>query len=353
MSDWDSSRDDEVAKEEGLRQAALEAEKRGTYGDLVPEGEGENTAYAPGPTTPEATTATAAAAAATGGEAPTRQATLWGDAWRQLRKNPLFLISSVVVLFFTIMAIAPGLFTNQDPRFCDLSHSVETPSASHWFGYDVQGCDYFARVVHGARVSMTIGVLVVLVEGVISLFLGAIAGYYGGLTDSIIARFADIIFAIPITLGGIVILSALQERGVIQVALVLVLLGWPLMMRLVRSSVLSVKEADYVQAGRSLGAGDFRLLRTHILPNAIAPAIVYGTITVGIIIAAEAALSFIGAGLQLPEISWGLQIGGAQNRIATSPHLLLFPASFLSILVLSFILMGDALRDALDPKLRR
>lgn len=353
MTDKDSSRNGDLAKEEGLREAALEAERRGTYGNIVPEGESEDTAYAPGPSTPESTVATTAAVAATGGEAPSRQATLWGDAWRQLRKNPLFVISFALVVLFTVMAIAPGLFTNRDPKLCDLSNSVESPSASHWFGYDVQGCDYFARVVYGARVSMTIGFLVVIVEGVIALFLGSVSGYYGGLIDSVIARFADIIFAIPITLGGIVLLSALNERGVVQVALVLVLLGWPLMMRLVRSSVLSVKEADYVQAARSLGAGDVRLLRTHILPNAIAPAIVYGTITVGIIIAAEAALSFIGAGLQLPEISWGLQIAGAQTRIATSPHLLLFPSAFLSILVLSFILMGDALRDALDPKLRR
>ena len=291
--------------------------------------------------------------AATGGEAPLRQATLWSDAWKQLRKNPLFVISGILILIFSLMAIAPSIFTDQDPRFCDLSHSVERPSRGHIFGYDVQGCDYFAKVVHGARVSMIIGFLVVSVEGLIALTLGSIAGYYGKGFDAIIARFADIIFAIPIILGGIVILSALQERGLVQVALVLILLGWPTMMRLLRASVLSVKEMDYVQAARALGASDFRILVRHILPNGMAPVIVYGTITVGITIAAEAALSFIGVGLQLPAISWGLMISTAETRILTSPHLLLFPALFLSLLVLSFILMGDALRDALDPKLKR
>jgi ABC-type dipeptide/oligopeptide/nickel transport system permease subunit len=151
---------------------------------------------------------------------------------------------------------------------------------------------------------------------------------------------------------GIVILSLLQKRGLWQVSLVLIVLGWPTMLRLLRSAVLSAKEQDYVDAARALGASDFRIITRHILPNAMAPVIVYATITVGVIISAEAALSFLGVGLQLPAISWGLMIAGAQTRILNSPHLLLFPGAFLSMTVFSFILMGDALRDALDPKLR-
>jgi oligopeptide transport system permease protein len=291
--------------------------------------------------------------AATAGEAPLRQASLWGDAWRQLRRNPLFVVSSLLIVVFAAMAIRPQLFTSVDPRLCDLAHSVEPPSAEHWFGYDIQGCDYYSRVIYGTRVSMAIGLLVVGVSAVIAIVLGAAAGYYGGLIDSLVARIADIVFAIPVILGGIVILSALGDRGLLQVSLVLVFLGWPTIMRLMRSAVLTAKEMDYVQAARALGARDLRVMRVHILPNAIAPVIVYSTINVGIIISAEAALSFIGVGLQLPAISWGLQISDAEVRVLTSPHLLFFPAAFLVTLVLSFILMGDALRDALDPKLRR
>jgi len=187
---------------------------------------------------------------------------------------------------------------------------------------------------------------------IIAVILGSLAGYYGRFLDTIIARITDIWFAIPTILGGIVILSLLQERGLWQVSLVLIVLGWPTMLRLLRSAVLSAKEQEYVDAARALGASDFRIITRHILPNAIAPVIVYATITVGVIISAEAALSFLGVGLQLPAISWGLMISVAQTRILQSPHLLLFPGAFLSLTVFSFILMGDALRDALDPKLR-
>jgi oligopeptide transport system permease protein len=294
----------------------------------------------------------AAAATASVGELPGRQASLWSDAWRQLRRSPLFIVSTAFIVLFVIMAIAPGLFTNQDPRDCDLSRSLMRPSPGHPFGYDIQGCDYYSRVVHGARVSIVIGVVVSGAATLIGVALGASAGYYGGRLDTVITRLTDIWFAIPLILGAIVILTTFGERGLAQVSLVLIILGWTTILRLMRSAVLSVKELDYVQAARALGASNLRILRRHILPNAVAPVIVYGTITVGIVIAAEATLSFLGVGLQLPAISWGLMISTAQTRILRAPHLLLFPAAFLSITVFSFILLGDALRDALDPKLR-
>jgi ABC-type dipeptide/oligopeptide/nickel transport system permease subunit len=297
--------------------------------------------------------ATAAATAVEGG-ASTYQASLWGDAWRQLRKNPLFLIAATLLLVFIAMAIAPGLFTSIDPagKFCDLGNSVDRPSRGHWFGYDIQGCDYYTRVVYGTRVSLTIGLLVVGVDVAIAIVFGSIAGFFGRFWDGTLSRIADIWFALPTTLAAIVFLSVVGERGLLQVSAVLIFLGWPTLMRLMRSSVLAGKEADYVQAARALGASNWRILRVHILPNGVAPVIVYATITVGIIISAEAALSFLGVGLQLPAISWGLMISKAQNRILASPHLLLFPAVFLSLLVLCFIIIGDTLRDALDPRLR-
>lgn len=281
-----------------------------------------------------------------------RRASLWADAWRELRSNPIFLIAALLILVLGVMAAFPSLFTDTNPQACSLSNSLKRPSSEHWFGTDLQGCDYYARTVYGARVSMLIGVSVTFFAVIIALIFGSIAGYYGGIIDTLIARLTDVWFAIPTILGGIVILSVLGERGLPEVSLVLVALGWPTMLRLMRSSVLSVRDADYVDAARTLGANDFRIIARHILPNAIAPVIVYATISVGVIISAEAALSFLGVGLQLPAISWGLMINTAQTRILTAPHLLLFPGAFLSVTVFSFILMGDALRDALDPKLR-
>lgn len=280
-----------------------------------------------------------------------RSNSLWGDAWRQLRRSPMFIVSGLLIVIFIVMAAFPGLFTSADPDLCTLSNSVKPPTGDHIFGFDVQGCDYYARTIYGARISVSIGLVVTLFATLIAVIFGTLAAYYGGLLDSIIARIADIWFAMPFILGGIVILSVL-DHSFKNVALVLVLLGWPTTLRLMRSSVLSVRESDYVEAARSLGATDLRIMVRHILPNAMAPVIVYATIQVGVVISAEAALSFLGVGLQLPAISWGLMINTAQNRITSAPHLLLFPGAFLSVAVFSFILMGDALRDALDPKLR-
>lgn len=306
-----------------------------------------------------------------------RRASLRADAWRQLRRNPVFVVAGTLVLVMAVMAVWPGLFTSADPRQCDLANFLERPSREHVFGYDAQGCDYYARVVHGARVSMTVGLTVTVFAGVIAVVLGSVAGYYGGVLDTLIARLTDVWFAIPVVLGGVVVLGVLRDPdpeghfliaalvaffdlvdglvdvdGLGRVVFVLVLLGWPTMLRLMRSSVLSVRETEYVEAARALGASDLRIVSRHILPNAIAPLVVYATISVGIIVAAEATLSFLGVGLQLPAISWGLMISTAQSRILQAPHLLLFPGLFLSVTVLSFILLGDALRDALDPKLR-
>lgn len=300
-----------------------------------------------------------AAVTAAAGDAPLRQASLWGDAWRSLRKNPFFVIPVILLIVYTVMAIRPQLFTDGDPLACNVRNNIvdgklliRGPTEGHPFGFDIQGCDYYTRVIYGARVSLTIGLLTVFFSSLIAVTLGALGGFYGGWIDGLIARFADIIFAVPLTLGGIIVLNTMDSRGVGQVSFALLLFIWPTTMRLMRSSVLSVKEMDYVAAARALGGSDWRILRRHILPNGMAPVIVYSTITVGIIIATEATLSFLGVGLQLPAVSWGLMISGAQFRILEYPHLLFFPAAFLVVLVFSFILLGDALRDALDPRLR-
>ncbi|NDL59261.1 ABC transporter permease [Phytoactinopolyspora mesophila] len=279
-------------------------------------------------------------------------ASLWGDAWKQLRRNPFFVISALLVVLFVVMAIAPQLFTGTDPRSCDLSRSLERPSADHWFGFDLQGCDYYARVIYGARASIAIGLAVMFLSAFVAVVLGLVAGYYGKVQDAIISRFADLVFALPFLLGAIVFLSVIERRAIPQVAGVLIVFSWPIMTRIMRSSVMSAKNADYVSAAKVLGGSDYRIMRKHILPNSLAPLVVYSTVFVGLIIAAEASLTFLGVGLQLPSISWGLQLAGARARIMTDPHLLFFPGVFVALTVFAFVLMGDALRDALDPKLR-
>lgn len=280
------------------------------------------------------------------------EAGLWSDAWRQLRRNPLFVVPAIVIVVLTVMALWPQLFTSADPRACNLSRSVVRPSAEHWFGFDLQGCEYYARVIYGARTSISVGLLTTAGTTLIAITLGSIAGYYGGIVDTLLARLTDIVFGIPLILGAIVLLTVMPRRGVGELALVLMLFSWPPMLRIMRSQVLSVRATDYVEAARALGASDLRLLRRHVLPNAISPVITYATVFFGVVIVAEAALSFLGAGLQLPAISWGLMISVARTRILQTPHLLAFPALFLSVTVFSFMLLGDALRDALDPRLR-
>ena len=282
-----------------------------------------------------------------------RRASLWSDAWRQCKKRPLFWFCSIIIMVLIAMAIAPSLFTGADPRACSLTNSQIRPfTDGYWLGTDVQGCDYYAQVVYGTRISIAVGVLVTLGAAIVAIVGGSIAGYYGGFIDTVIARISDVWFSIPTILGGIVLLTVLPDRNIYTVSLVLIVFGWPTMLRLVRSSVLSVKETDYVDAARALGASDFRIITKHILPNALTPLIVYSAITVGVVIAAEATLTFLGVGVRLPSISWGLMISAADNRIFQAPHLLFVPGAVLSVTVFAFILLGDVLRDALDPKLR-
>lgn len=284
----------------------------------------------------------------------TRQASLWSDAWRQLRRNPVFVVASLLLVVLAVMAIFPQLFTRTDPLSCNLANSRGGPGTNGaWFGYDLQGCDYYANIIYGVRVSMAIGLLVVGGALIVGVVLGALAGFYGGWFDAVMSRLTDIFFGLPLILGAIILLSAFTgDRGLPQVALALIAFGWMTILRLLRSSVIAVKSSDYVLAARALGANDWRIITTHILPNAIAPVLVYSTIAIGGIIAAEATLSFLGIGLQRPSISWGLQINEARAFVRTSPFLLLIPSAFLSVTVLCFIMLGDALRDALDPKLR-
>ena len=277
---------------------------------------------------------------------------LWTDAWHDLRRNPVFVGAGLLILLLAIVAAFPGLFTSLDPRFCELKNSNLGRSPGHLFGYNQQGCDVFARTIYGARPSILVGVLVTAGVLLLGGTIGAIAGFYGGIVDTLLSRVTDIFFAIPLVLGAIVFLSSFPTRNLWTVVSALAILGWTQIARIMRGSVISVKEADFVVAARALGAGNRRILTRHILPNAIAPVIVVATISLGIFIVAEATLSFLGIGLPPSTVSWGNDISDAQVSLRSAPHVLLYPAAALSLTVLSFIMLGDAVRDALDPRLR-
>ncbi|MGK5637918.1 ABC transporter permease [Streptomyces sp. URMC 126] len=277
---------------------------------------------------------------------------LWSDAWHDLRRNPVFLLSALVIAFLLLITVWPGLVAGGNPLQCDLAKSQEGSQPGHPFGFDAQGCDVFTRTIHGARASITVGVCATAGSALLGSVLGGLAGFYGGWWDALLSRFADVFFGIPIILGGLVFLSVVTGGSVWPVVGFIVLLGWPQISRIARGAVVAAKQHDYVQAARALGAGDRRLLLRHIAPNAVAPVIVVATIALGTYIALEATLSFIGVGLKPPTVSWGIDISNASNQIRNAPHMLLWPAGFLSVTVLAFIMLGDAVRDALDPRLR-
>ena len=285
-----------------------------------------------------------------------RTRSLLADAWHDLRRNPVFLISAALILLIVTMAVFPSLFTSADPRLCQLSRQHGAPSGEALFGYNFQGCDVFARTVYGARASITVGLLGVAIAGILALVIGMGAGYFGGWIDAVLSRVIDIVLGIPYLLAAIVLARRLTagrgDPGLVPVVLVLGVLGWTQAARVLRASVISAKQQDYVAAARMLGASHLRIMRRHILPNAMTPLVVVLTLAMGGFIAAEATLSFLGVGLRDPAISWGIDIANAQLHVREASLPLIAPASFLGVTVLAFIMLGDAVRDALDPKLR-
>lgn len=284
----------------------------------------------------------------------TKVSSLWADAWRAMRGRPLFWLSAVMLLIIAFVGIFPQLLTNEPPdNDCHLANSNGSPDAGHPMGFTKQGCDVFARVVYGAQASLTVGVVATVVVVLIGVVLGALAGFYGGIFDGLISRATDIFFAIPFVLGAIVLLSVFQGTpNAVIVALIIAIFGWPQTARITRGAVLEARAAEYVTASIALGVTRFRVLLKHVLPNAIAPVIVVGTVSLGIFIVAEATLSYLGVGLPPSVMSWGNDIAQAQVSIRTAPMTLFYPAAALSLTVLSFLMLGDVVRDALDPKER-
>ncbi|WP_432622707.1 ABC transporter permease [Bifidobacterium sp.] len=278
---------------------------------------------------------------------------MWADAWRTLRRNPLFIISGLLIVFIVFVALFPGVFTKQDPNYCTLEHSLEPASAGHPFGFDVQGCDVYTRVVYGTRTSLSVGILSTLLVVLVGTLVGAIAGFFGGWVDALLSRIIDIFMALPMLLGAIVVLQMFRTNSSIwKVVLVLALFGWVSTARIARGAVMESKNLEFNTASTALGSTPMRNLFRHILPNSLAPIIVVGTTSLGSYIVSEATLSFLGIGLPTTTVSWGGDISSAQSLLRSDPMVLFYPSVALAITVLAFIMMGDAVKDALDPKSR-
>ncbi|MVA75120.1 ABC transporter permease subunit [Auraticoccus sp. F435] len=289
---------------------------------------------------------------------------LWSEAFRTLRRRPSVVAASVVVLFFAVVALVPGLFTAKDPRRCDIGESRLTPQglgAEHPLGTNVRGCDVWAQVIHGAQPSLLLAFVVVGASVLIGLVLGTLSGYYLGWVDALTSRLVEVFLVIPLLLAALLALSLFrnvdlgtgQLASILQPALVLTAFGWMGYTRYVRASVLEARNLDYVTAATVLGASDLRVMFRHVLPNAIGPVTALVPTAIAGVISTEAVLAFLGIGISPPAVSWGIMISeGSEWFTPGTRHLLVVPLSCLLATVLSFVVLGDSLRDALDPKLR-
>ena len=284
--------------------------------------------------------------------------TLWSDAWKRLKRNKLAMAGLVWIIFMVLVALTADLWVPQtlgSPTAIDsatmTANSRLPPSMEHPFGTDTLGRDVLCRVVYGARISLAVGLLATAISTVIGLVMGALAAYYGGIWDTIIMRLADIFLAFPYTLFVIAMLAVIGP-GIQNVFIAIGILGWPSIARVFRSAILSVKENDYVDAARAMGASDARIIARHIFPNSVASIIVYATMNIGGAILTESALSFLGMGVVPPDPSWGIMISDGETYLATQPWLMIMPGIAILTTVLAFTLLGDGLRDALDVKMK-
>ena len=276
---------------------------------------------------------------------------LYKDAWKRLRKNKLAMLGLSIVILIILIAIFAPLISPYNPILRIKEDSSLSPSMNHLFGTDLLGRDIFSRVIYGSRISIEVGVIAVGISVIIGLFFGALSGYFGGISDALIMRVADIFFAFPYILGAIAIMTILGP-GIVNIFIAIGILGWASIARIFRSSILIIKNKEYIEAARAMGAGSSRIIMRHIFPNSFAPIIVYATMNVGTAIIVEAALSFLGIGVQPPTPAWGKMLAESLSYIDTAPWMMFFPGLAILITVLGFVLLGDGLRDAFDPKLR-
>lgn len=275
----------------------------------------------------------------------------WRETWWEFKKNKIAVAGMSIVLFFILLAIIAPLITKEGINEQVMGDRLQSPSAQYWLGTDDFGRDIFSRIIHGARISLWVGFSSVIGSVVVGSLLGIVAGYYGRWVDTIISRFFDIMLAFPSILLAIAIVAVLGpslRNALIAIAIVNV----PNFGRLIRSKVLSIKEDEYIMAAKGIGMRDSRILFSHILPNSMAPVIVQGTLAIATAILEAAALGFLGLGAQAPSPEWGKMLADSKNYIQSAPWTMIFPGLAIMLTVLGFNLMGDGLRDAMDPRMK-
>ncbi|WP_275579439.1 nickel transporter permease [Halanaerobacter jeridensis] len=285
------------------------------------------------------------------GNSDTKESSLWKEAWKRLLKNRIAMLGLAIISILLVVAIFAPVLAPYDPLKTNVIQRLKAPSFSHWLGTDDLGRDILSRIIYGSRISIQVGVISVSLALVLGVTLGVLAGYYGGWIDSLVMRLIDIMLAFPSILLAIVIMAILGP----QLSNAMIAIGFvnlPRFARIVRSSVLSVKEEEYVSAAQSLGSSDFRIITKHILPNCLAPLTVQSTLSIATAILEAAGLSFLGLGAQPPTPEWGAMLSSGRSAIQVAPWVVAFPGLAIMITVLGFNLFGDGLRDALDPKMK-
>jgi len=278
---------------------------------------------------------------------------LWGDALRRMRRSPAAIVGGSIITFFVLVAIFAPFIAPFDPTRGDLGSSYLPPSGEHFFGTNVQGQDVFSRIVFGSRLTLGIAVMSVTIGVTFGSLLGALAGYFRGWVDATIMRGVDIMLSIPGLLLAIAVVSWLG-RGVVQIAIAIAIVNVPIFARILRGSLLALRDADYVIAAKSVGVGGPTLLLRHMLPNAIGPLIVQATLALATAVVDAAALGFLGLGPPDPRTpEWGAMLSDTYRYLTDAIHLAFFPGIAIVLAVLGFNLLGDGMREALDPKLRR
>lgn len=279
--------------------------------------------------------------------------TYWQDAWRRLKKNKVAMFSMILLILMALMTLIGPMIANFQYEAMNKGMEDISPNSTFWFGTDTLGRDLFARVWVGGRVSIMIGLIGAVVDTVVGVVYGGISGYAGGLIDDIMMRIVEILASIPYLIIVILIRVILKGGGIMPLILAMTITGWTYMARLIRGQVLQIKEQEYILAAKALGANPSRIIARHLLPNTLGVMIVAITFDIPGFIFGEAFLSFLGLGVQSPMTSWGALAQVGQQKMMFYPYQLIFPALAISITMLAFQLLGDGLRDALDPKLRQ
>lgn len=281
------------------------------------------------------------------------QITYWQDAWRRLRKNKVAIAAMVVLLFIAVMTIAGPYLNGYSYEMIDAKSINVTPNNAHWFGADELGRDIFSRVWQAGRVSMIIGITGAVVSSILGCLYGGISAYMGGRVDELLMRIVEILLSVPYLLVVILISIILDSKGLFSILLAMTLTGWCGIARLVRGQMLQINQQEYITAAKALGVSPWNIITKHFIPNTLGVIIVAVTFDIPGYIFAEAFLSYVGVGIQAPNTSWGALAAAGQQNLMFYPHQLFFPAFLIALTMLSFTLLGDGLRDALDPKLRQ